>query len=66
MARSSYYYCCKTAQLPDADAEIKQQIQTLYHQHKGRYGYRRIRLALRNTRKFSRTRSKTTMVSFSE
>ena len=48
MARSSYYYCCKAAQLPDADAEIKQQIQSLYHQHKGRYGYRRIRLALRN------------------
>lgn len=49
MARSSYYYCCKTAQLPDGDAGIKQQIQSLYHQHKGRYGYRRIRLALRHT-----------------
>lgn len=48
MARSSYCYCCKTAQLPDGDAVIKQQIQSLYHQHKGQYGYRRIRLALRN------------------
>jgi putative transposase len=48
MSRSSYYYCCKTDQLPDADSEIKQQIQSIYHHHKGRYGYRRIRLALRN------------------
>ena len=31
---------------------LKQRIQTLYHQHKGRYGYRRITAALRQTGEF--------------
>jgi transposase InsO family protein len=48
MARSSYYYQHKVAQLPDTNDLVKQQIQSIYHAHKGRYGYRRIRLALRN------------------
>ncbi|QGG52913.1 IS3 family transposase [Lysinibacillus pakistanensis] len=33
---------------PDKYQEIKERIQTLFHHHKGRYGYRRIYLALRN------------------
>ena len=48
MARSSYYYQRKVAQLPDTNDLVKQQIQSIYHAHKGRYGYRRIRLELRN------------------
>lgn len=46
MARSTYYYWC--CHLPyDKYSDEKQQIQKLYHRHKGRYGYRRITLALR-------------------
>jgi len=44
--RSTYYYLLKDK--PDKDAEIKSKIGRIYHQHKGRYGYRRITLALRN------------------
>jgi len=33
---------------PDKYAEIKTQITDIYHRHKGRYGYRRITLELRN------------------
>lgn len=46
MARSTYYYC-RCHSLDDKYAEEKQQIQKLYHRHKGRYGYRRITSALR-------------------
>lgn len=49
MSRSSYYYQRKIAHLPDTDRQIKQQIQSIYHAHKGRYGYRRMKLALRNS-----------------
>ena len=34
--------------MPAADIEVKQQIQSIYQAHKGRCGYRRIRLALRH------------------
>ncbi len=33
---------------PDKYAEMKSMISTIYHDHKGRYGYRRITLELRN------------------
>jgi transposase InsO family protein len=33
---------------PDRDAALKALIQEIYHEHKGRYGYRRIRDELRN------------------
>lgn len=33
--------------MADKYAELKQQIHQIYHQHKGRYGYRRITLALK-------------------
>jgi transposase InsO family protein len=33
---------------PDKYAEIKTKITEIYHRHKGRYGYRRITLELRN------------------
>ena len=48
LARSSYYYCQKITRQPDNHAQAKKLIQSIYHQHKGRYGYRRIGLALRH------------------
>lgn len=47
MARSSFYYYRKRSQIKDKYAEIKQLIKQLYHEHKGRLGYRRITLLLK-------------------
>ena len=47
MARSSFYYYVKQSGHTDKYSEIKAMIQSLYHKHKGRYGYRRITLVLR-------------------
>ena len=44
--RSTFYYM--TIATNDKDAEIKSKITEVYHEHKGRYGYRRITLELRN------------------
>lgn len=41
MARSSFYYHNLHSKT-DKYKEVKLQIQSVYHQHKGRYGYRRI------------------------
>ncbi|PGA94395.1 IS3 family transposase [Bacillus toyonensis] len=46
--RSTYYYWVKKWNAPDKDAELKTLIQTIYTEHKGRYGYRRIRDELMN------------------
>ena len=46
LSRSSFYYL--TTEKVDKNAEIKEKIEEIYHQHKGRYGYRRITLELRN------------------
>ena len=48
MARSSFYYYQKQNKLPDKYKVIKELIQTIYHKHKGRYGYRRITHELEN------------------
>ncbi|MEM8522937.1 IS3 family transposase [Flavobacterium sp. PL12] len=48
MARSSFYYHQKQFDLPDKYKKIKELIKTIYHQHKGRYGYRRITDELQN------------------
>lgn len=45
LSRSTYYYHTHTKS--ERYGEEKQVIQDLYHQHQGRYGYRRIGLALR-------------------
>ncbi len=45
---STYYYCVKNFDRPDPNAEIKELIQTIYDEHEGRFGYRRIRDELRN------------------
>lgn len=47
MARSSFYYYQKRFQLKDKYAEIKEMIKQVYHRHKGRLGYRRITLLLK-------------------
>lgn len=48
MARSTYYYHEKRKQSPDKYDFVNQLINQIYHHHKGRYGYRRITLDLRN------------------
>ena len=48
MARSSFYYHQKQIKLPDKYQMIKTLIKTIYHKHKGRYGYRRITDEIQN------------------
>lgn len=47
VARSSFYYHIKKNAIDDKYEEIKTQINTIYHRHKGRFGYRRINLELK-------------------
>jgi transposase InsO family protein len=47
MARSTFYYYLNRFKAADKYADLKVQIQAIYHKHKGRYGYRRITLTLR-------------------
>jgi putative transposase len=46
IARSTYYYWAKKAGTPDKYKEVKEAIHHIFHEHKGRYGYRRITLEL--------------------
>lgn len=48
MSKSSYYYTVKVLEKDDEDIEIKERISTIYNENKGRYGYRRITLVLKN------------------
>lgn len=48
MPRSTYYYYVKKSQRKDKYATVKSEILAIYHENKGRYGYRRITLELRN------------------
>lgn len=47
LARSTYYYQMATSQAEDRHGALKERIQHIYAQHKGRYGYRRITATLR-------------------
>ena len=47
LPRSTFYYHLKQLSRPEQDTVIKDEIQNIYHTHKGRYGYRRITLALK-------------------
>ena len=47
MARSSYYYHQRGIDVADKYKDIKNLIKSIYHTHKGRLGYRRITLELR-------------------
>lgn len=46
--RSTFYDIAKKLDLPDPDADLKAEIKAIYHEHEGRYGYRRIRDELTN------------------
>ena len=48
LARSTYYYHLKQLDKPDKDQKLKTEIQAIFTEHKGNYGYRRIHLELRN------------------
>lgn len=48
LARSTYYYYAKWKAEPDKYSELKRQITNIYQENRGRYGYRRITLELRN------------------
>lgn len=48
IARSTFYYWVKALNRPDKYAEVKREIQKIYHENRGRYGYRRIKLELAN------------------
>jgi transposase InsO family protein len=47
LPRSTYYYYISTDNKPDKYAEVKKRIKEIFHQNKGRYGYRRILCCLR-------------------
>ena len=48
LARSTYYYQLKQLDGFDKDKELKAEIHSIYCEHKGNYGYRRMTLELRN------------------
>jgi len=48
MARATFYYHFKRLYTQDKHADLRSRVIDIYHQHHGRYGYRRITLALRN------------------
>lgn len=48
LAKSVFYYHVSVLEKPDPYENELRRIETIYHEHKGRYGYRRIYLALRN------------------
>lgn len=48
MPRSTFYYYLKLMDRPEKYEKAKAIIQEIYHANKGRYGYRRITLELRN------------------
>jgi len=50
LARSTYYYHLKQLEKPDKDQELKAEIQSIFIEHKGNYGYLRVHLELRNPR----------------
>jgi transposase InsO family protein len=47
LARSSFYYQLKLLRLTDKYASLKARIRSIFAQHRGRYGYRRITAAIR-------------------
>lgn len=48
MARSVFYYHLKRLKAKDKYEEERESIRTIFHEHKGRYGYRRVAAELRN------------------
>ena len=48
MARSTFYYHIKRIGQSDGYDDLRARIREIYDQHKGRYGYRRITIQLRD------------------
>lgn len=48
LSRSTYYYYIKHMKDEDKYGEIKEQIADIFHENKGRYGYRRITMEMHN------------------
>ena len=48
LARSTYYYHVTQLDKSDKDEAIKSEVQSIYDEHRGHYGYRRIPLELKN------------------
>lgn len=48
LARATYYYHIKRFAKPDKYTQIREEIASIFHEHRGRYGYRRMTLALHN------------------
>ena len=48
MPRATFYYHMKRLQKADKYAEVKEQITQVFHENRGRYGYRRITQELKN------------------
>lgn len=49
LPRSTYYYHASRMGQADKDKEVKEQITKIYHEHKGRLGYRRVTLELQHS-----------------
>lgn len=49
LSRSTFYYHAKAQRAGDRHASLKARIRMIYERHKGRYGYRRVTAALRQT-----------------
>lgn len=47
LSRSVYYYQLQALKKPDRYAEVREMMHEIYHEHKGRYGYRPMHSALR-------------------
>ena len=48
LAKSVFYYQAQTSKRPNSYERELRLIKSIYHEHKGRYGYRRIHLELKN------------------
>ena len=48
LPRATFYYHLKCMQRADKYAQAKAEIAAIYHENKGRYGYRRITMSLRS------------------
>ncbi|MBP2623235.1 IS3 family transposase [Streptococcus oricebi] len=48
LPRATYYYQRKRLSQKDSNKELKELMVTIFHEHKGNYGYRRIHLELKN------------------
>ncbi|MCA8038070.1 MULTISPECIES: IS3 family transposase [Burkholderia] len=49
LARSTFYYQLGTLNVGDRHADLKARIRAVFDHHKGRYGYRRVTAAIRQT-----------------